>query len=64
MTEVVTLGECLVTLVAERPGPLADANVYRFSSKEYHAQTGFYYYGYRWYAPNLQRWMSRDPNRR
>jgi 2-dehydro-3-deoxygluconokinase len=25
MTEVVTLGECLVTLVAERPGPLADA---------------------------------------
>lgn len=25
MSEVVTLGECLVTLVAERPGPLADA---------------------------------------
>ncbi len=20
-----------------------------------------YYYGYRWYAPNLQRWLNRDP---
>jgi len=23
--------------------------------------TGLYYYGYRWYAPNLQRWVNRDP---
>jgi 2-dehydro-3-deoxygluconokinase len=28
MTEVVTLGECLVTLVAGRPGPLADATTF------------------------------------
>jgi RHS repeat-associated protein len=42
-------------------GALADANVYRFSSKEYHGFSGFYYYTYRWYAPNLQRWLTRDP---
>ncbi len=41
-------------------GSLASANVYRFSSKEIHVNSGLYYYGYRWYAPNLQRWLSRD----
>ena len=42
-------------------GPLADANVYRFSSKAWHANSGLYYYGYRFYAPELQRWLNRDP---
>ena len=42
-------------------GTLADANVYRFSSKEIHVTTGMYYYGYRWYSPDLQRWLNRDP---
>jgi RHS repeat-associated protein len=42
-------------------GSLAGANVYRFSSKLYDANSGLYYYGYRWYAPNLQRWLNRDP---
>jgi RHS repeat-associated protein len=42
-------------------GPLADANLYRFSSKEYHANSGLYYYGYRFYDPHLQRWINRDP---
>jgi RHS repeat-associated protein len=42
-------------------GDLADINVYRFSSKEIHASSGLYYYGYRWYDPNLQRWVTRDP---
>ncbi len=42
-------------------GTLASANVYRFSSKEIHVNSGLYYYGYRWYAPNLQRWLNRDP---
>jgi len=36
-------------------GSLASANVYRFSSKEAHINSGLYYYGYRWYDPNLQR---------
>ncbi len=42
-------------------GTLANANVYRFSSKEIHANSGMYYYGLRFYDPNLQRWISRDP---
>lgn len=42
-------------------GPLAGANVYRFSSKEWNANAGLYYYLYRFYDPNLQRWPNRDP---
>jgi RHS repeat-associated protein len=42
-------------------GPLADANRYRFSSKEVHPQSGLYYYGFRFYEPNLQRWLNQDP---
>jgi len=42
-------------------GNLAYANMYRFSSKEFHLNSGLYYYGYRWYHPNLQRWLSVDP---
>ncbi len=42
-------------------GTLAGANVYRFSSKEIHVNSGMYYYGYRFYDPNLQRWPNRDP---
>ena len=42
-------------------GPLADANHYRFSSKETHALTGLYYYCFRFYDPNIQRWINMDP---
>ncbi len=42
-------------------GSLAGANVYRFSSKAIHVKSGMYYYGYRWYDPNLQRWLNRNP---
>jgi RHS repeat-associated protein len=42
-------------------GLLADANLYRFSSKEWHPASGLYYYGFRFYEPNLQRWLNRDP---
>src|SRR5207302_3908067 len=43
-----------------KSGPLSDANTYRFSSKEIHPNTGFYYYGYRFFDPNTQRWLNRD----
>ena len=33
----------------------------RFSTKAYDEGTGLYYYGYRFYAPRLGRWLSRDP---
>jgi RHS repeat-associated protein len=42
-------------------GPLASANAYRFSSKEWNAIPGTYYYHYRFYDPSVQRWLNRDP---
>ena len=44
-------------------GTLANANTYRFSSKELMLASGLYYYGYRFYDPNTQRWLNRDPIR-
>jgi RHS repeat-associated protein len=41
--------------------PLADASRYRFSSKEFHPLSGLYYFGARFYDPNLQRWLNQDP---
>jgi RHS repeat-associated protein len=40
-------------------GTMAAANLYRFSSKEIHAQSGMYGYGFRFYDPTLQRWLNR-----
>jgi len=42
-------------------GLSADANTYRFSSKEWNANSGLYYYLYRFYDSILQRWLNRDP---
>jgi RHS repeat-associated protein len=47
--------------IISKSGSLADVNVYRFSSKEMHFNSGMYYYGFRFYEPNLQRWINRDP---
>jgi RHS repeat-associated protein len=42
-------------------GGMAEANKYRFSSKELDPLSGMYYYGFRFYDPNLQRWPNHDP---
>ncbi|MDR3410025.1 MAG: RHS repeat-associated core domain-containing protein, partial [Formivibrio sp.] len=42
-------------------GLMADINKYRFSSKEWNGNAGLYYYLYRFYDSNLQRWLNRDP---
>ena len=42
-------------------GPLADFFRHRFSTKYYDAETGLYYYGIRFYAPNWRIWLNRDP---
>jgi RHS repeat-associated protein len=47
--------------IISKAGLLADANVYRSSSKEWHSNSGLIYYLYRYYDPNLQRWLNRDP---
>ncbi len=42
-------------------GPLAGFFRHRFSTKYLDAETGLYYYGYRFYCPSLMRWLNRDP---
>lgn len=38
-----------------------DLKHYRYSGQEKDSVTGFYYYGLRYYAPWLSRWLSTDP---
>src|SRR6185369_3143185 len=47
--------------ILSKSGPLADANVYRFSSQEHHQNSGLSLYLYRAYDANLQRFINRDP---
>jgi RHS repeat-associated protein len=42
-------------------GLRASANPWRFSTKYTDQESGWLYYGYRYYAPKLGRWVSRDP---
>jgi RHS repeat-associated protein len=44
-----------------KSGLMADINKCRYSGKEWEENAGLYYYGYRFYDPNLQRWINRDP---
>lgn len=41
------------------PSPYIPA--FRYSTKYHDAETGLYYYGYRYYAPPAARWLTRDP---
>jgi len=42
-------------------GPLAAANPFRWSTKFWDEESGLVYYGYRYYSPELGRWIGRDP---
>jgi RHS repeat-associated protein len=42
-------------------GPKAAENLYRWSSKETHEQSGLVYYGFRFYSPQHHRWLNADP---
>jgi len=42
-------------------GPLAFVNPFLGSTKYYDWETGFYYYGYRFYDPSMGRWPNQDP---
>ena len=39
----------------------ATDNPFRFSTKWFDNDTGLGYWGYRWYSPELGRWVNRDP---
>ena len=41
-------------------GPLGKANSFRFSTKWFDNETGFGYWGYRWYSPGMGRWLCYD----
>jgi RHS repeat-associated protein len=47
--------------VLKATGPMASENKFLFSTKYYDWETGFYYYGYRFYDPVTGRWLSKDP---
>jgi RHS repeat-associated protein len=47
--------------VIRATGPLAFLNPFLGSTKFYDWETGFYYYGYRYYDPSTGRWPNRDP---
>ena len=42
-------------------GVMAPLNRMRYSSKWYSTQGDMYDFGFRWYPPNLQRWLNHDP---
>ena len=45
----------------DQGGEKAEENQWRFSTKPQEEQTGWYYYGFRYYDPQTGRWPSRDP---
>ncbi len=47
--------------VTQSAGSYAAANPFRFSTKWFDAETGFGYWGERYYWPELGRWINRDP---
>ncbi len=46
--------------ITESSGTIENFDI-RFSTKKRDAETGLYYYGYRYYDPGTGRWPSRDP---
>ena len=40
---------------------MADNFAFHFSTKYYDKEIGLYYYGYRFYSPDLMRWLNGDP---
>ncbi|MFO0972891.1 MAG: RHS repeat-associated core domain-containing protein [Phycisphaerae bacterium] len=48
-------------VTAETDGEYAPENPFRFSTKFHDDDTGWVYYGYRFYGPKWGRWASRDP---
>ena len=47
--------------ITRASGALAFVNPFLGSTKFFDAETGLYYYGFRYYDPSAGRWLSRDP---
>lgn len=69
ITELINTNQAVVAYYIYEPsgsilsqkGPLAAANIYKFSSKESDNASGLTYYLYRYYTPESLRWLNRDP---
>ena len=46
--------------IIAQSGPMADNFNHRFSTKYFDSETGLYYYGYRYYKPQIIRWLTED----
>ena len=44
-------------------GPMVDSFVFRFSTKYFDSGSDLYYYGYRYYKPQIMCWLTEDPLR-
>lgn len=44
-----------------KSGRMAEVFRHRYATRVFDAITGLYYYGYRYYAPELRRWLTPDP---
>ena len=42
-------------------GAMSSSFAFKFSTKYHDPETDLYYYGYRFYSPELRRWINRDP---
>ena len=47
--------------LVSKSGFYVDENTYKFSTKPIDVETGYYYYGYRYYDSSNGRWLNRDP---
>ena len=47
--------------ITNKTGSMQDDFDFRFSSEVFDGETGLVYYNYRYYSPELGRWLSRDP---
>ncbi|MCF6176472.1 MAG: RHS repeat-associated core domain-containing protein [Victivallaceae bacterium] len=47
--------------ITSQSGIMATANPFRFSSEYHDDETGLVYYNFRYYSPELGRWLNRDP---
>jgi len=56
-----TNGDGVFNPATDDAGPYAPRNPFRFSTKSFDDETGFGYWGYRYYRPKLGRWLNRDP---
>jgi len=47
--------------IVGQTGAMADAFSFRFSTKYFDSDCSLYYYGYRYYKPQIMRWLTVDP---